>query len=144
MPGLVRNLNKTRKIYSSYSKKNDQNFTINCKSSKDQAGKEIKVTGVLQPKIGKIKFGFNYELATEFGLFQLSASGEFLELFNSHQWEEFIVKGILVGSVIRVRAAKLKYRPIPYIEDFSQLEDSIIYEKAPLSDISLEIENGVA
>ena len=144
MPRLFRNLNRTCKIHSSYSKKNHLNFAKNCTNSKNPEGNEIKVTGVLQPQIGKIKFGFNYELATEFGLFQLGASDELSKLFNSHQWEEFIIKGILVGSVIRVKTAKLKHRPIPYIEDFSQFEDSIIYEKAPSSDFSLEVENGVA
>jgi len=142
MPKSLTNLKKTCNFYPLFSV--DKNFPKKCKIPKKRNGKCFTVSGVIQPEFRKFNLGFPYVLVTEFGTFHLSASDDFLELFNAHEWEEFIIKGMLIGSLIRVKSAKLIHRPEPDMEDFSQLDDSIIYEKIPANGVLVELENDVA
>lgn len=106
--------------------------------SKKNVNNQIKVHGIVQPRMGKGHSHSPYLLVSEFGLFYLKANDKLLKFFNLHQWEEFIIKGTLHGNVLNVISAKLKMRPVTYIEQYLDSDDPVIYEQIIDRGVQLE------
>ena len=106
--------------------------------SREQNGEQVKLSGIVQPVMTKNNARYQFNFVCEIGTFYLNANEEFLKLFNYHQWEEFIIKGRLVGNIISVKTAKLKHRPGFDIEHFQTADDPFINEKVVNTGLQIE------